>query len=295
MTWFIDLRAISKGGVCATEATLRRSDKTQAPLSELLSVIEGKHVLLGTHGFNVDRQEGIGSLTAWEHLLSLDEQTVFIGVLWAGDSRWLPVLDYPIEGEEAIASARLLAPFLDEHFNRATGLSFVSHSLGARMVLETISNLRREQVERLILMAGAIDDNCLNREYKTAARKVREISLLASPCDRVLQLAFPLGNPLAGIISRGHPYWHSALGYSGPDAPYVSNLRPGWLIPKAWNYGHGDYLCDEPYSLAQKQPPPVYAPIKNSTVPTDNPARSAGFVSTRLDPALLRRALNNDG
>lgn len=283
MTWFIDLRALSKGGSCAAEVTLRKSAKAPATLDELLAEIEGRQVLLGTHGFNIDRQEGIESLTAWENLLSLDEQAVFIGVLWPGDSRWLPVLDYPIEGEEAMESARLLAPFLDQHFNRAAGLSFVSHSLGARMVLETISNLEREQIERLILMAGAIDDNCLNHEYKAAARKVREISLLVSPCDRVLQLAFPLGNPLAGIISRGHPYWHSALGYSGPDTPYVSNLRPGWLIPKTWNYGHGDYLCDEPYAPAPKQSLPVHVPIKNSPIPTNNPAWSAGFVSTRFD------------
>jgi hypothetical protein len=76
-------------------------------------------------------------------------------------------------------------------------------------------------------MAGAIDADCLIEEYRDATSKIEKISVLASHGDYVLKLAFPMGHPLAGIISRGHPYWRCALGYDGPDDPYRGNVGPG--------------------------------------------------------------------
>ncbi|MDD5581298.1 MAG: alpha/beta hydrolase [Methylobacter sp.] len=280
MTWFLDLRALRVGGPPAREVTVRESANNRydfRAIRDLVKAVRGKDVLLGTHGFNVNRQQGIDSLENWGNLLALGDSALFVGILWAGDSRWVPVLDYPFEGNEAIASAHLLAPFLDEYFTEAISLSFASHSLGARLVLETIHYLRRT-VKRLTLMAGAIEDNCLNKEYKEAAAKVNEISVLASRRDDVLKLAFPLANPVADIISRGHPYWQGALGYDGPDTPYPTNVRAGWQIPDQWGYGHGDYLGGVPPALA----PPVNIPQPNSPLLSSKPAWSAGFVSTRF-------------
>ncbi|MDD5581497.1 MAG: alpha/beta hydrolase [Methylobacter sp.] len=248
-------------------------------IRDLITAIRGKNVLFGTHGFNVNRQHGIDSLENWGNLLALGDSALFIGILWAGDSRWVPVLDYPFEGNEAITSAHLLAPFLDGYFTEAVSLSFASHSLGARLVLETIHRLRRS-VKRLTLMAGAIEDNCLNKEYKEAAAKVAEISVLASHRDDVLKLAFPVANPVANIISREHPYWQGALGYDGPNTPYSPNIRAGWQIPDQWDYGHGDYLGGRPPALA----PPVTIPQPTSPLLSSKPAWSAGFVSTRFLP-----------
>jgi len=39
-------------------------------------------------------------LSAWRHLLELSGSSVYVGVLWPGDSKFLPVLDYPVEGED---------------------------------------------------------------------------------------------------------------------------------------------------------------------------------------------------
>lgn len=278
MTWFLDLRADSAGGIPASEVTIRQNANSRFGVNELINAIRGRDVLLGTHGFNVNRKSGIEALSGWEKLLNLGENTLFIGVLWPGDSRWAPIVDYPFEGDEAIASGRLLAPFLDEHFKSAASLSFASHSLGARMVLETIQNMARPSVRKLVLMAGAINDNCLNGEYKKAASKVQEISVLASYKDYVLKLAFPIGNPLAGIITRGHPYWQGALGSDGPDEPYPANLRSGWQIADKWGYGHGDYLGGATNALV----PPVDVPHPFDKTPDSKPAWSAGFVSTRF-------------
>jgi hypothetical protein len=56
--------------------------------------------------------------------------------------------------------------------------------------------------------AGAIDDNCLTTEFKAAAAKIGEISVLASKKDEVLSAAFPLGNLVAGIIVAGRDASH---------------------------------------------------------------------------------------
>lgn len=286
MTWFLDLRASSVGGVTSSEVVLRQGAGRCTDLRGFLEQVQGRDVLLGTHGFNVNRLDGVASLSKWESLLTLGPNAVFIGILWPGDSRWMPVLDYPFEDQEAITSALLLAPFLNRYFNEAASLSFVSHSLGARMVLETIKRIDPNlNVIQAILMAGAINDDCLSQEYKKkVTTRLKDVSVLASLSDRVLEVAFPLGNPLAGIITQGHPYWRGALGRYGPQRPRPDNLDSAWQIPGAWGYGHGNYLGGDP----PKRLPPITLPGISTDVPASKPGWSAGFVSTHFRNTLDR-------
>jgi Alpha/beta hydrolase of unknown function (DUF900) len=285
MTWFLDLRATAVGGIVAAEVTPCLDDNT-IDIDTMTSMAAGRDILFATHGFNVDRAAGIASLGGWEAWLQLPSNTMFVGILWPGDSRWLPVIDYPVEGDEAIQSAQRLAPFLDQHFSGAGSLSFVSHSLGARLVLETI-RLQQRRIRRLILMAGAIEDDCLIAEYSKAAGKVDSISVLASRSDDVLHWAYPIGNLGREIIDTLHPDWRAALGRSGPNGP-VPGLHGGWQVPDTWAYGHGDYLGNNPNQ--EPFPLPVEVPISNATgpsppptlTPTWKPAWSAGLVSTRF-------------
>jgi hypothetical protein len=288
MTYFLDLRADSVGGILAAEVTARR-DRERIDSAELDRESRGRDVVLVAHGFNVDREAGIERLSWWEERLQLG-QALFVGILWPGDSVWAPVVDYPLEGNEAIASGRRLGDYLSRHLPDAVSLSLAAHSLGARVALETIRRLvrpgpARRPVRCLILMAGAIDDDCLSKEYRDSAEKVESISILASKGDRVLELAFPVGNLLGGIITRGEPYWHAALGREGPGAPFPDGLRAGWQIPDAWKYGHHDYLGDAP-PLGPLIARPVDIPIQSAPPPTTpldwQPAWSAAFAATRL-------------
>jgi pimeloyl-ACP methyl ester carboxylesterase len=198
----------------------------------------------------------------------------------------LPVIDYPIEGEEAILSGRLLARFLDEQASEAASISFVSHSLGARLVLEALSGLNRD-ARRLILMAGAIEDDCLSNEYQEAANKAMEIYVLSSRSDWVLEFAFPIGNLAGEIVMRGHPYFRAALGIEGPAGPIPLNKRGGaWQLPDGWDYGHLDYLPGD--YIGPAFPPPIAVPAANADVPVNppingwKPSWSAGAISTQV-------------
>ena len=290
MTRFLDVRLDPVGGNLATSVAVNQGTSIAnyqgLDINQLCSDIRGRHVLIGTHGFHVNRADGIACLSNWEGLLQLNPQSIFIGLLWPGDSIWAHGLDYPEEPKIANdAGEHLVAPFLDANFGDVASISFASHSLGARVVLQTVSKMSLP-VRRVVLMAGAIDDNCLNTEYKSAATGIGKISALASKKDDVLSALFPLGNLIGGIIAEGHPWWHAALGHCGPSSPRPANFRAPFEIPSNWNYGHHHYLQIDP-------PPPPAIPVPADVPPDGSPvpatgargwqeAWSAAFCSTRF-------------
>jgi hypothetical protein len=258
---------------------------------QLLEAIHGQDVFFAVHGFNVNQKDGLAHLGFWLDKVDVGN-AVKIGILWPGDC-FVPIfIDYVVEGHEAIRSGDLLSAFLNANFTGAVNLSFASHSLGARVVLQTVRGLNLH-VRRVLLMAGAIDDNCLTDEYADAAKKVDQISLLTSKRDAVLAAAYPLGNPLQGIIDRGHPYYHAALGREGPANPgqLAPRLHSGWEIPKQIDYGHLDYIPGKllPDIYAQPCEIPSEAPVPPQGTPTAmsgdtklwKPAFSAAFATNR--------------
>src|ERR1039457_7255755 len=146
MTQFLDLRIQPVGGSLATAVSINQgtsiSNYAGLSLNGLLDSIQGRHVLIASHGFNVNRGDGIDCLSNWESLLQLPQPySAFIGLLWPGDSVWAHGLDYPDEPKIADEAGALIAQFIDENFARAASVSFASHSLGARVVLAAISHM----------------------------------------------------------------------------------------------------------------------------------------------------------
>jgi pimeloyl-ACP methyl ester carboxylesterase len=301
MTKFLDVRALWGSGDVSNEVQLREwiggnnyTDHTKYVVlspDDLQSHIHAKDVLIATHGFNVNRQDGIADLSYWEALLGPSPfPGAFLGLLWPGDSESLHALSYPVEPKNATAAGNMIADFVDKNFTAATSISFVSHSLGARVVLQAVSQMTLP-VRRLILMAGAVSDHCLTQDFASVQKKVDVISALASKKDEVLGWAFPIGDLLAEILDHDHPWWESALGRFGPT-PRPDHYRSPCQIPKGWDFGHGNYLqVDTPPH--EPIPPPVDVPLRGSPPPgpydaTGKPVRgwqeawSASFVSTRF-------------
>jgi hypothetical protein len=290
MTRFLDVRLDPIGGTLAKSVTINQgttiNDYQGMDINQLVSDIRGQHVLIATHGYNVNRADGIAHLSNWEGLLELAPlPSIFVGVLWPGDSVWAHGLDYPEEPRIANEAGMLIAPFLDANFGNAASISFASHSLGARLVLQTVSKMGLP-VRRVVLMAGAIDNNCLNTEFKAAAGRIARISVLASKKDEVLSALFPLGNLIGGIIAEGHPWWHAALGHCGPSKPNPGNFQSPFEIPSNWAYGHHNYLqIDPPPLVLISLPTDVPAdgsPEPAAGVPGWQEAWSAAFCSTRF-------------
>lgn len=287
MTAFLDLRYEPVGGGLPAQVNVVQAtsidDYATMPITDLQSAIRGRHVLIATHGFNVNRKDGIASLSNWAGLLQLPAPSAFVGVLWPGDSIWAHGLDYPDEPRIADSAAAMLAPFIDTYFQDAASISFASHSLGARVVLGTIEHMSLP-ARRLTLMAGAIDDDCLSSEFANAAANVGTISLLASKKDTVLSHLFPLGNFVAGILDVGHPWWRAAVGHCGPVKKWPANFQGPFMIPDEWNFNHGNYLEVDAGDVPGA-PLPVDVPAQGTPPPTANgwpEAFTAGFESTRF-------------
>lgn len=283
---FIDLRAGATGGDCAREASVWNDGAGWLSNQAFSAQAQGRDLVLLTHGFNVNRADGILALSRWQLHMQLPPSCLCVGVLWPGDARLLHLVDYPFEGDTAMAGGRLLAQWLNRHAATAASLSLVSHSLGARLMLETLNGVDGG-VRHLVLMAGAIADDCLSNEYRAAAGKAQSIHILSSKEDWVLAGAFPVGNLLGDVVLRDHPYFRRALGLQGPADPAPLRARGAvWQLPPGWDFGHLDYLPSSAQGPRFRNP--IAAPAIDAPVPIEpqvahwKPAWSACFVASLL-------------
>ena len=245
MTLFINLRSQAVGGAVIDPYVLEGDGTAQPPAvtsvawSEVSRRASGKNVLMVAHGFNVSYQNGACSLGRLESLLKPTNSELYLGVLWPGDW-WLPAVNYPFEGDVSMDCGRRLARFCNQWFADAASLSFASHSLGARLVLEAVKSLSRP-AKTICLTAGAINRDCLDTQYAVAAANTLAANTLASTCDNVLKLAFPIGDAIGDALDDDHTAFTPALGYKGPARPIGADVRPSQIPVKA-EYDHGDYL-----------------------------------------------------
>ncbi len=253
MTLFIDTRLLPVGGEVAALDQVRLIDETGQSFdkSKLASAVSGQHVIIGTHGFNVQEKDGLNGLHLWGDSLCLPNGCIFVGALWPGNSQFIPVIDYPIELTTARDAGDVLAQYLDANCAEARSVSFVSHSLGALLVLEALSSLPDRwdgRIGSITLMAGAVDADCLTNAYAKAVKRVKRVNVIASEFDHVLGLAYPAGNPFGELIMLDWPELKKALGYNGPS-PSLTAIELGQitLVPAGqqnenWKFDHGDYL-----------------------------------------------------
>jgi hypothetical protein len=245
VTHFVNLRAGPWGAVCSPYVL--SGDALATPMS-LTSVnwegvpflVRGRNVLLVAHGFNVDFNSGVRSLQRLEAALGIDPvREAFFGVLWPGD--WtIPAINYPAEDRIASHAGALLGDFCNRWLASAASISFASHSLGARVILEAIQASKR-RIRMACITAGALNSAALCEEYEAAAANCDAIRTLSSMQDLVLKLAFPAGDIFADLLDPDHPPLEAAMGRAGPTGSYPSYVAPS-EIPDSPPYDHEDYL-----------------------------------------------------
>lgn len=246
MTYYLNFRNGAVGGGIA-EPYLLEGDGAAAPpalravdWSTVPRLVAGKDVVFGVHGFNVSYADGASRMGYLERALTLPPSGLFLGVLWPGDF-WLPVVNYPFEGQDAMQCGRLLAAFCDRWLGPARSVAFISHSLGGRLVLEAIKRMTRK-VRVACLTAAAVDRNCLTTsQYAAALANAERVYILSSAQDTVLRLAYPAGDFVADILYGGDSAFAAALGLRGP-APDAGATVTASQIPDDLHCNHGDYL-----------------------------------------------------
>ncbi|MBI3776429.1 MAG: alpha/beta fold hydrolase [Gammaproteobacteria bacterium] len=253
--YILNLRERDVGGSVTSGSLWRPVGDTDEQwgdhLADITVATRGNRVLVLLHGYNNDYKVGRLRLTRYMNMLAGGGYTgVMLATLWPGDG-WAKALTYPFEGRDADDTADSLFKWLITNVDATARISFVAHSLGSRVAMNTAQQLVRQQrgpaLDRICLMAPAIDNDCLGRVgktcYKDATLAADRIAVLASEEDLVLRFAYPLGD-LTQTIFYGER-WGRALGRTGPaerEPTIVTRIEP---VPKSSpprDIDHGDYL-----------------------------------------------------
>lgn len=242
------LRKKTEGGSIRSPAEIR------AQADELTR----RECLVLVHGFNNTDSEAseayLGFRSREKEIFSPpDPQTyehLFGDAFWPGDADWWSFFDkadfliYPAAVHTAVRAATELANALWRMPNLET-VDFIGHSLGSRVVLETLLLLRTRalpRVRRVALMAAAVPSEMLEpggRFYDLLIALHGEgttIDILHSSADTVLHYAFPPGQSLAG----GREASERALGRFGPS-PLMPGYRSNISEREIDGAAHGDY------------------------------------------------------
>lgn len=190
------------------------------------------------HGFRL-RQYG----RAVPQLAPPALETILADLFWPGDAAWglfdlMDFLVYP----GAVGTAKEAAPRLAQHLRAMPTLRivhFLAHSLGCRIALETIDNLRRKggpTVGKVCLMAAAVPVFMVQSggRLAKAMEHAGEVRILYSDDDAVLRYAFPPGQTVAADNEGLFP---AALGLHRPPPMVAGRVDPIDID----NAGHGDY------------------------------------------------------
>ena len=246
MTYLLDFRSADRGGAVVPGVIVPGLGLG----SEMQLRAETRLALL-FHGYNVNRQAGRASLLRAAQMLQPAPSVAYVAVLWPGD-HWSGAVSYPFEGRDADDTAAALATYIGDVVARGSELSFVSHSLGARVVLETLKRLPATYtIGQVCLMAGAVDDTCTAdpRDYRRAVIRTERVAVLASKQDRTLRYAYPLGDLLQAFVFFRTEDVGLALGYRGPRRTRKHAIPPQVYheqIPDARGSDHGHYLPQNP-------------------------------------------------
>ena len=212
--------------------------------------VNARELLILVHGFNNHQGEARAAYQAFRVRARRLAGRARIGPLedqladayWPGDAKWPGIADrldavvYP----RAVATARDAGPKLAAYLATKPGLlivHFVSHSLGGRVVLETIERLRGRggpRIGKVCLMAAAVPTYMLfpGGALHDAAAEPAFLRVLFSESDLALRATFGVGQTFAGegVLPQ-------AVGLRG-DIP----ISPGRMErERIAGAGHGDY------------------------------------------------------
>jgi pimeloyl-ACP methyl ester carboxylesterase len=214
---------------------------------------QGRHTcVVLVHGFNNNDGEAAAAYDGFRqrHIEQLGADLTDLNrrlgdAFWPGDASWgfFDFFDFGVY-PTAVGNARRTAAELREMLLRMPNLlevDFIGHSLGSRLILETLEQFRAHgdgpRIRRVCLMAAAVPMEMVEPggKYFDLLNKLAidgtEILVLHSRQDKVLHLAFGAGQAMAGPDERSS----RALGRYGPHP----------LMP-----GYGGTMRDRPMSGA---------------------------------------------
>ncbi len=209
------------------------------------------------HGYNNSREQ---ARKKWDitrrRLPGVLSEGPLIEYYWPGDPGWGPSYLKSVRYAKAVAIGRECGRQLGIYLSHSglDEVSLVGHSLGCRVVLETLRHFQvtraRTRCRVALLLAAAVAEGLCdepNRFTRPASLPdyADSLRVLYSHQDMVLLLGFPLGQRAAEMI---YSDWSPAPGL----ARAVGRGGGPWGPPVRWKprpvqvgLGHGKYWIDE--------------------------------------------------
>lgn len=227
------MHALSRLSVSLREQDVGGGVRSEPVVSDPALFISASHLVLLIHGYNNDKQAASEAYEGFHaRQTEVDPERrytlgrVFVDVYWPGDADWgtASFLFYMGSVQQAIKSAERLAGLLSEQLGPDVRIDIIAHSMGCRLSLELLRALENlgtgMHINRITFLAAAVPTFMLAQQTPPSAlRAGYEAALqdnarsLYSSADKVLSLAFPLGQSLAsgeeGILptALGHAHW----------------------------------------------------------------------------------------
>lgn len=286
----ISARQREKGsGVKQVEPVLRGRDVRRASIDRWCILV---------HGYNNSQLDAKAFWNRLEHrFTAVDGKATKQAVrfYWPGDefpARIPSMAAYPLQISVAEECASELAKFVEEYAqtrDRPLTISFVAHSLGCFLTLETIAELRRLEseviIDKVMLMAAAVpvgycDMSLPDGYFKPVGNDTLE-KVLYSQDDKVLKRYFQLGQAVAGRL----PEWGKrAVGYSGGPG---SGVGERWSSAKYLEgYDHGDYWLG---NSSTAQMAPLISPQRRIN---EHELRRVQIREKRVETSTFKKAMN---
>ena len=249
------------------------------------------------HGYNVSQAKARDAYARFRWWLNqFQTRARVLELHWPGNRQWGPVsaLAYPGRIETAEECGEMLATWMAN--KPRARFTIVAHSLGCRVALETVAELRRTghlaQVLVLCLMAAAVPvRHVANRDLGPwVGESAPRWRILYSPGDQVLRWTFAPGQTLGWDAAFGLP-----VGLHGEPSAHWSASGDTWeLFQESPDYitfyDHGYYWQGGPWALKSESRPsserwlnPIEAPRGKSF------GASAELVAGSLNAPLARR------
>lgn len=245
------------------------------PAGERSARLRGRDVWFVVHGYNCNRDRGIMSLGAMaQEYLGRGVQSAqyagaaydalgmprpvfeavedMIPVLWPGDAPGIGFLkgaSYPFEMTDVHRTAVEFGKLLRDPETRPGRVNFITHSLGARVALDTLRELAASPTPpafgTVLMMAPAADDDILDDpRFARVVERTERFVVLSSFEDKVLELAFPVGDVVERALHWTERASVRALGRYGPrlkkDSPALGKVD--WFqVRGRVEQDHNDY------------------------------------------------------
>lgn len=184
---------------------------------EFVQQIQGKRVMVLVHGYNNEERDVVASYRTIDERMRLlgflggrnASYDAIVGFAWPGGAVGI---SFPFARQRAGESANRFASLLSTLRTAGATIDLNTHSLGAHVAFEALSDAVAQTVRNAWNFASAVDNESIENgeRYFRATARCGKFYVFHSKNDPVLRVWYRVGDFFD---------FDTALGYSGPEDP----------------------------------------------------------------------------